>query len=53
MVNTIDESLSKAVEVLSKDGGYIPGCDHAVPRDVSWTDFVYYVKLLAKVTGWL
>ncbi|MGV7222813.1 MAG: uroporphyrinogen decarboxylase family protein [Nitrospinales bacterium] len=36
-----------------KSGGYIPGCDHAVPHDVSWPNYMYYVKLLAKETGWL
>ena len=34
-------------------GGYIPGCDHGVPSDVSWPNFVDYVRLLAGVTGWL
>ena len=34
-------------------GGYIPSCDHGVPPDVSWQDYLYYTKLLAKATGWL
>jgi uroporphyrinogen decarboxylase len=34
-------------------GGYIPGCDHGVPSDVSWPNFVEYCGLLAKETGWL
>jgi len=41
------------VTPLIRDGGYIPGCDHGVPSDVSWPDFVRYVKLLAQATGWL
>jgi hypothetical protein len=36
-----------------EDGGYIPGCDHGVPHDVSWPDFVNYTRLLAEATGWL
>jgi len=36
-----------------KDGGFIPGCDHGVPHDVSWPDYIDYVGLLAKETGWL
>jgi len=36
-----------------KDGGYIPGCDHGVPFDISWPDFVHYARLLAELTGWL
>jgi uroporphyrinogen decarboxylase len=35
------------------EGGYIPSCDHAVPPDVSWPNFLEYGKLLAKETGWL
>ncbi len=34
-------------------GGYIPGCDHGVPADVSWPNYVRYVELLARATGWL
>jgi hypothetical protein len=36
-----------------EDGGYIPSCDHGIPSDVSWPNFVRYVGLLAKATGWL
>lgn len=35
------------------DGGYVPGCDHGVPADVSWPNYVEYVRLLARATGWL
>jgi hypothetical protein len=35
------------------DGGYLPGCDHGVPADVSWPDYVRYVGLLARETGWM
>ncbi|OGV67669.1 MAG: hypothetical protein A2498_14470 [Lentisphaerae bacterium RIFOXYC12_FULL_60_16] len=34
-------------------GGFIPGCDHGVPHDVSWKDFVRYCRMLAEMTGWL
>ena len=34
-------------------GGYIPGCDHGIPSDVSWPNFVDYCRLLAQATGWL
>ena len=35
------------------DGGYIPSCDHGVPADVPWTNYVETTRLLAQVTGWL
>jgi uroporphyrinogen decarboxylase len=41
------------IEPVVRDGGFIPSCDHGVPADVSWPDFLHYVELLAKVTGWL
>ncbi|NLW86703.1 MAG: hypothetical protein GXY38_07495 [Planctomycetes bacterium] len=43
----------KRIEPVVKDGGYIPGCDHGVPSDVSWPNFVEYCRLLAEVTGWI
>jgi uroporphyrinogen decarboxylase len=35
------------------DGGYIPGCDHGVPPDISWANFQDYAMQLAEITGWL
>ena len=34
-------------------GGFIPSCDHGIPADVSWPNFVDYCRLLAQATGWL
>ena len=35
-----------------RSGGVIPSCDHGIPADVSWPNFVEYCRLLAEVTGW-
>jgi len=43
----------KRIEPVVRDGGYIPGCDHGVPHDISWPNFVEYSRLLARMTGWL
>lgn len=48
----IEAEVERIMPVI-KDGGFVPGCDHGVPSDVSWPNFVYYTKLLAQVTGWL
>lgn len=48
----IEEELARIAPVV-KDGGYIPGCDHGVPFDISWPDFIHYARLLAELTGWL
>ncbi|NIN10779.1 MAG: hypothetical protein GTO61_05190, partial [Gemmatimonadales bacterium] len=44
----IEEELRR-VEPVVRDGGYIPGCDHGVPNDVSWPDFIHYSRLLAEL----
>ncbi len=43
----------RVVPPLLEEGGFIPGCDHGVPPDISWPDYVAYSRLLAQVTGWL
>jgi len=48
----IEDEIARVRPVIAS-GGYIPGCDHAVPADVSWPDFVHYVGLLARATGWM
>jgi len=48
----IEAEMERLMPVI-RDGGFIPGCDHGVPSDVSWPDYVHYVKLLARATGWL
>ncbi|MFA6714432.1 MAG: uroporphyrinogen decarboxylase family protein [Victivallaceae bacterium] len=47
------EAEIKRLEPVIKSGGFIPSCDHGVPADVSWPDFVYYSKLLAEAVGWM
>ncbi len=41
------------VRPVVEDGGYVPGCDHGVPPDVSWANFQDYSLQLAEMTGWL
>jgi uroporphyrinogen decarboxylase len=48
----LQDELSR-IEPVVKDGGYIPGCDHGVPPDISWPNFVDYSRRLAEMTGWL
>jgi len=49
----IEKELLRVVPPLLKDGGFIPSCDHGVPPDISWPNFVHYSRLLARMTGWL
>ena len=48
----IENELAR-IEPVIRSGGYIPGCDHGVPPDISWPDFVRFARLLAGMTGWL
>ena len=50
--DSIVNELARLRPVIAS-GGFIPSCDHGVPADVSWPDFVRYTGLLAKETGWL
>ena len=48
----IEEELRR-IEPVVKSGGFIPSCDHGVPFDISWKDFIHYSRILAEMTGWL
>jgi len=48
----IRDEIDRLLPVI-KSGGFIPGCDHGVPPDISWPNYIEYGKLLAEVTGWL
>ena len=50
---SVIENEIKRIQPVIESGGYIPSCDHGVPADVSWPNFVHYTRLLARVTGWL
>lgn len=41
------------IEPVVRAGGFIPGCDHGVPHDISWSHYLRYCRLLAEITGWL
>ncbi len=45
----IDEELDYRVPGPLRAGGFIPCCDHAVPPDVSWTDFCHYRERLGEL----
>lgn len=49
--STLDAELARLTPVVH-DGGYLPGCDHGVPADVSWPNFLDYCRKLARVCGW-
>lgn len=42
--DTIDRYLEKILPVMRKRGGYIPTCDHGVPPEVPWQNYLHYRK---------
>ncbi len=48
---TLAAELDRLAPII-RDGGYIPGCDHGVPSDISWDNFVDYTGQLAELTRW-
>jgi len=51
--DVIKRELERVIPPLFEDGGYIPGCDHGVPPDISWPNFIEYSRLLAQYCGWI
>jgi len=49
----LEDHVMKIVPALYKVGGYIPGCDHGVPPDISWKNYIEFTRMLAKLSGWL
>ena len=49
----MEAEVMRVVPPLLELGGYIPCCDHGVPPDVSWPNYLDYARMLAKLTGWL
>lgn len=42
--DTIDRYLEGILPMMRKRGGYIPTCDHGVPPEVSWQNYLHYRK---------
>ncbi|MCL2058926.1 MAG: hypothetical protein FWH01_07685 [Oscillospiraceae bacterium] len=49
----MESEVRRVTSPFTRSGGLIPGCDHGVPHDISFGNFVAYTKLLAQLTGWL
>lgn len=42
----IDREVDRILPVMKKRGGFIPTCDHGVPEEVGFEDFVHFRKRL-------
>lgn len=44
----IDKHLDHIMPSMRKRGGYIPTCDHGVPAEVSYEDYIYFRERLSE-----
>ncbi|MCL2639553.1 MAG: hypothetical protein FWD53_01780, partial [Phycisphaerales bacterium] len=47
----IDAMLNRIFPAMRKRGGYIPCCDHGVPAEVPYQDYLYYRQRAAELGG--
>jgi uroporphyrinogen decarboxylase len=45
----LERHLREEIAPVVAQGGYIPGCDHAVPRETSYAQYCRYLELLHTV----
>jgi uroporphyrinogen decarboxylase len=45
----IDDYLQRVIPFMVKRGGYIPTCDHGVPDNVSYENYMYYRKRIMQL----
>jgi len=49
----LEQHVMSIVPEMFKLGGYIPGCDHGVPPDISWNNYIEFARLIARLSGWI
>jgi uroporphyrinogen-III decarboxylase len=47
----IDRMVEAILPVMRERGGYIPTCDHGVPPEVSWQNYLHYRKRCVELGG--
>ncbi len=47
----IDEHLERILPAMRARGGYIPCCDHGVPAEVPYEDYLYYRRRAVELGG--
>ncbi len=46
------EAEMARIAPVARGGGYIPGCDHGIPPDISWQNMHHFMRLWGEMTGW-
>ena len=49
--DAIDRELERVIPFMRERGGYIPTCDHGVPEEVSFENYMHYRKRMLELGG--
>ncbi|NQU43831.1 hypothetical protein HQ520_11140 [bacterium] len=49
--DAIDRELERILPVMRERGGYIPTCDHGVPEEVSYENYLHFRKRSIELAG--
>ncbi len=49
--SAIDAELERIIPTMRERGGYIPTCDHGVPEEVSFDDYMHYRRRVVELGG--
>jgi uroporphyrinogen decarboxylase len=47
----IDAMLERILPAMRRRGGYLPMCDHGVPEETPFADYVYFRQRIAQLSG--
>jgi uroporphyrinogen decarboxylase len=50
-IETIDKYLDSILPVMRARGGFVPTCDHGVPPEVPWQNYLHYRKRCVEIGG--
>jgi hypothetical protein len=46
--DAIDREVDRIMPVMKRRGGYIPTCDHGVPEEVDFFDYMHFRKRMSE-----
>jgi hypothetical protein len=49
--DAIDRELDRIIPTMRDRGGYVPTCDHGVPEEVGFDDYMHYRKRVVELGG--
>jgi hypothetical protein len=50
-LGAIDAMLERILPTMQARGGYLPMCDHGVPEETPFDDYIYLRQRIAQLSG--